>query len=339
MLRTVKPKTARSKRALDKRAPKIVENAKKALFVQGSTGNKFLHDLMLDLDGLKKPDSIRFQRKNEVRPFEDAQPLEFFAEKNDTSLIVFSSHSKKRPNCLTFARTFNYQIYDMIELLVVNCKLIEQFHKQSVSVGAKPMMVFNGSLFEEHPVYQQVKSLFLDFFRGQETPLLDPAALQHVISISASHPEGTEVPESGPLLPKVHFRVYLLKTEASNTPKVPRVELDEVGPSIDFAIGRMQRPNPDMEKAAHKKAKQEEKTKKNVETDSMGDQLGRIHVGKQDLGQLQTRKMKGLKRKYDQNSDSDEAEGESVDEDDVELDDDVEIDDDGPSDGFEGFSE
>jgi ribosome production factor 2 len=29
----------------------------------------------------------------------------------------------------------------------------------------------------------------------------------------------------------------------------------------------------------------------------MGDKLGRIHVGNQDLGKLQTRKMRGLKRR------------------------------------------
>ena len=39
------------------------------------------------------------------------------------------------------------------------------------------------------------------------------------------------------------------------------------------------------------------KSKKNVETDLMGDKMGRIHLGRQDLNQLQTRKMKGLKRK------------------------------------------
>ena len=38
------------------------------------------------------------------------------------------------------------------------------------------------------------------------------------------------------------------------------------------------------------------KQKKNIETDMMGDKLGRIHLGKQDLSELQTRKMKGLKR-------------------------------------------
>jgi ribosome production factor 2 len=45
------------------------------------------------------------------------------------------------------------------------------------------------------------------------------------------------------------------------------------------------------------------KTKKNVEISTMGDKLGRIHVGTQDLGKLQTRKMRGLKRR---SGDSDE---------------------------------
>ena len=39
------------------------------------------------------------------------------------------------------------------------------------------------------------------------------------------------------------------------------------------------------------------KTKKNVEIDTIGDKLGRIHVGIQDLRKLQTRKMRGLKRR------------------------------------------
>jgi ribosome production factor 2 len=43
----------------------------------------------------------------------------------------------------------------------------------------------------------------------------------------------------------------------------------------------------------------EEKTKKNIHLDPMGDKIGRIHMGTQDLGKLQTRKMKGLKRSRD----------------------------------------
>lgn len=298
MLRTVKAKNARSKRALDKKQPKVVENIKKALFVPGSNANQLLHDLMVDLAALKKPDVKRFSRKNEVRPFEDTSSIEFFSEKNDASLIVVATNNKKRPNNLTFVRLFNFQVYDMIELRAANVKVIDQFKSLTVQVGLKPMFTFNGGVFDTHPVYQHIKSLFLDFYRGQEVDLLDPASLQHVISISA---EDVKEDDGGnEVLPTVYFRVYLLKTYKSNTPKVPRVELQEIGPRVDFTVGRRQGPTDEMEKMAMKQRKIEAKTKKNIETDLMGDKIGRIHMQKQDLGKLQVRKMKGLKRKFDE---------------------------------------
>jgi len=39
------------------------------------------------------------------------------------------------------------------------------------------------------------------------------------------------------------------------------------------------------------------KKKKNISRDAFGTQLGRVHMQKMDLSKLQTRKMKGLKRK------------------------------------------
>lgn len=296
------PKNARSKRALEKKEPKLVENVKQALFIPGANSNQVLHDAMVDLAALKKPDCKRFQKKNDVRPFEDSASLEFFAEKNDTSLLVLGTSNKKRPNNLTFARTFSYKIYDMIELRLENFKFLKDFRKSTFQVGMKPMFSFQSPLFESHPTYIQIKSLFLDFFRGQITDQLDLTGLQHVISLSTE-----ETVEEGKPLPLVYFRVYLLKTYKSKTPKVPRVELDEIGPRFDFRIGRIQPADPDVEKEAMKKPKQlEAKTKKNVETDILGDKVGRIHVGKQDLGKLQTRKMKGLKKRYDQGDNSDE---------------------------------
>lgn len=66
---------------------------------------------------------------------------------------------------------------------------------------------------------------------------------------------------------------------------------------MDFRVGRMREPEEAMLKEAMKRAKKgEEKTKKNVTMDSMGDKLGRVHMGKVDLSALQTRKMKALKR-------------------------------------------
>lgn len=70
-----------------------------------------------------------------------------------------------------------------------------------------------------------------------------------------------------------------------------------MGPRMDFRVGRMREPDEAMNKEAMRQTKKgEEKTKKNVTMDSMGDKLGRVHMGKVDLSALQTRKMKALKR-------------------------------------------
>lgn len=304
MIRTIKPKNNRSKRALAKKELKKVENVKTALFIPGKSCNQFLHDCMVDLSALKKPDIKRFNKKNDILPFEDASKLEFLSEKNDASLLVLATHNKKRPNTLTFARTFNYKIYDMIELSVLNnYKLLKDFKKQTMSIGLKPVFVFNGAIFETDPTYRHLKSLFLDFFRGEVFELHDLAGLQHIISISALEMEDSDNVISP--TPIVNFRVYKLKTFKSAQPKLPRVEIDEIGPRLNFKIGRVQEPSEELVKEAMEEIKQA-KSRKNVETDQMGDQIANVHVGKQDLSKLQTRKMKGLKSRYDQLSDEED---------------------------------
>lgn len=274
-----------------------MENTKQALFVPGATSNKFLHDAMVGLMALKKPDAKTFSKKNEIRPFEDATGLEFFAEKNDSSLMVFSSHNKKRPNTLTFARFFNYKVYDMIEMSIQdNHKLLSDFKKVTFPVGLKPMFTFNGPAFDNHCIFQQIKSYFMDFYRGDETDLQDVAGLQYIISLSVGE---IEEPNSS-TLPLLYFRVYKLKSYRSGQ-KIPRVEVDEIGPRFDFKIGRRMTPSPEAERSALSRPKQlQAKEKKNVSTDFIGDKVAKIHVGNQDLSKMQTRKMKGLKAKYDQ---------------------------------------
>jgi ribosome production factor 2 len=73
-----------------------------------------------------------------------------------------------------------------------------------------------------------------------------------------------------------------------------------MGPRLDLTLGREQFPDADMLKEALKKPKTSDpKTKKNIDTDAMGDKVGKIHPGKQDFNTLQSRKMKGLKRSRD----------------------------------------
>ncbi|KAK9236750.1 Brix domain-containing protein [Lipomyces kononenkoae] len=300
MMRILKPRNARSKRALDNRASKVVENTKKALTVRGSTCSVLVQNAMTDIASYKQPDVKKFQKKNEIHPFEDASSLEFFSQKNDASLIIFGSHSKKRPNTLTWLRTFNYQALDMFELKILNHKAISEFKKLTINIGMKPMISFVGPIFDSHPHFQMVKSMFLDFFRGEQISMLDLAGLQYIISVTASG-DGNISVYSGDTsgLPSINFRVYKIKTyKSKKQEKVPRVELEEIGPRFDFQLGRVREADPDMMKQAMKIPKElQPKAKKNVETDLLGDKVATIHVGKQDLMKLQTRKMKGLKKR------------------------------------------
>ena len=69
---------------------------------------------------LKRPHSISFSKKNLIRPFEDHSSLEFWALKNDASMFVVGQNSKKRPDNLVFARTFDNRLLDMCEVGVEN---------------------------------------------------------------------------------------------------------------------------------------------------------------------------------------------------------------------------
>lgn len=289
------------------------------IFLQGQKSSQTVQLVLADLNSLKRPLAIKFTKKNDIHPFEDASSLEFFSLKNDASLLVMGHHSKKRPNALTIARCFDSKLLDMLELYVVpeTFRQLQQFKNKKCAVGLKPLITFSGTPFESPTPnsYTLAKSLFLDLFKGQDTKQVDVEGLQYMIHISA----GEEV--EGQPAPAIHLRAYLIKTKKSGQ-KLPRVEVEEMGPRIDFRVGRMKEADEGMWKDAVKKPRgievrvlsHEEYTaklrhvemltifahqarpKKNIETDLIGDKVGRIHVGKQDLAQMQTRKMKGLKR-------------------------------------------
>ncbi|OTA59297.1 Brix-domain-containing protein [Hypoxylon sp. EC38] len=295
MLRQIKPRNARSKRALEKKAPKVVENPKTALFLRGTTCSQVVQDALTDLYSLRQPLAKKFTKKNAIHPFEDPASLEFFSEKNDTSLLVFGSSSKKRPHTLTLVRTFASKILDMLELHLdpESYRRISQFKGRKFAIGLRPMMLFSGTAFES-PVaneYTMAKSMLIDLFKGDtSSDKIDVEGLQYIVSVSADEPVGDAVK------PAIHLRVYLISTKRSGQ-RLPRVEVEEMGPRMDFRVGRMQEPEEAVLKEAMKQPKVgEEKTKKNVTTDTLGDKIGRIHLGRQDLSELQTRKMKGLKR-------------------------------------------
>ncbi|KAF8896661.1 Brix domain-containing protein [Infundibulicybe gibba] len=331
MLRAIKPKNARSKRALDARLPKEVEDVRTAIFVKGTHTGETLNVVMKELMALKRPDAISFSKKNEIHPFDSTTTsvasLEFWASKNDASLFVIGQTSKKRPHNLTFVRMFDGRVLDMIEIGVESWKGMGDFKTPKSTPGHKPLMHFASELFDTHPRFIQLKSMLLDFFNGELVDSICLAGLEHVISVSLGptpqslnntttnmYPtKQASAPEDLTSLPKIHIRTYTTRLLSSGT-RIPRVELLPMGPFLDLVLRRHQPADPELLKLAMKRPKLKKtdiekglgKKRKNLEVDEMGDLRGRVHVGKQDLGKLQTRKMKGLKG-------GDEDDGENTD--------------------------
>lgn len=79
--------------------------------------------------------------------------------------------------------------------------------------------------------------------------------------------------------------------------RTPRIELEEIGPAIDFSIRRAKIASKDLYKLAHKKPADLKVTKKkNVTRDALGNVNARVHIDKQVVNKLQTRKVKALKK-------------------------------------------
>ena len=94
---------------------------------------------------------------------------------------------------------------------------------------------------------------------------------------------------------KIYFRHYKTVLLKSGT-NIPRVELIEIGPSMDLVMRRMRFAGADLWKEATRVPKGSKKRKiKNTTTTRLAT-LATIHTGRQDFNSIQTRKNKALKR-------------------------------------------
>jgi len=283
-------KTGRGRRALLKRAPKEVEDAKKAILLCGGKASSTVQEAMRDFQLLLRGRGQRLTRKNEnVKPFEAGgeADLEFFAQKTDCALFMLGSHSKKRPHNLVLGRFFDGHLYDMVE---VGIETFTSFYemkkdsKQKPHLGGKPMFAFAGEGFENDPKLKQLRLILLDMFRGENVSKINLKGLDSVVLCTAL--------EGGRVLFK-HCAVVLKKSGT----RVPNVKLEEIGPAITLRVRRAREALPSMAKEAHRVPKGiKPKKVKNVTDDPVMGKRGRLYVPQQDFDSIVYKKMKGFKR-------------------------------------------
>ncbi|KAL3523134.1 hypothetical protein ACH5RR_015968 [Cinchona calisaya] len=291
MIRIKTPTKKRIIRELDKRAPKLIETGKKTLVLNGTKTSNVLNAVLAEIYHLKRDNAIKYTRKNDnLRPFESGgeTSLEFFSLKTDYSLFVLGSHSKKRPNNLVIGRTYDHHIYDLVEVGVENFKSMESCSyekKLAPHTGSKPFFAFIGEGFESVEELKHLKEVLLDLFRGEVVTNLNLAGLDRVYMC-------TTVSKN-----KVFFTQCAIQLKKSGT-TVPRIELAEVGPSMDFLVRRHRQPDDRLKKEAMKSSPDSTKKKeKNVSRDPIEGKVGKIYIPDQKVGSVSLpNKAKGVKR-------------------------------------------
>ncbi|KAJ8622231.1 hypothetical protein MRB53_030760 [Persea americana] len=97
------PKTPRAKRELEKRAPKLVENGKKTLILQGTNTSNVLNSVLTEIYHLKKGTARRYtKKKDNIRPFESGgeTSLEFFFSKRTAVFLCLVLIQRNGPTIL-----------------------------------------------------------------------------------------------------------------------------------------------------------------------------------------------------------------------------------------------
>ena len=104
---------------------------------------------------------------------------------------------------------------------------------------------------------------------------------------------------------RVYMRSYKIRMLKSSDPKLPRAELDEIGPAVDMVLRRSHLASEDLTKTASKQVRywmhdshgkpalmplpfqvknlHKKKKVKNIEEDAFGSTLGTVHVPAQDV--------------------------------------------------------
>ncbi|GAB4833477.1 hypothetical protein Ancab_031720 [Ancistrocladus abbreviatus] len=118
---------------------------------------------------------------------------------------------------------------------------------------------------------KHLKEVLLDLLQGEAVENLNIAGLDRIYICTAVSSN------------RVFVSHYAVRLKKSGT-IVPRIELVNVGPSMDFVVRRHGLPNEDLRKEAMKRAPEQCKKVENVKGDALLGKIGKIYILDQKVG-------------------------------------------------------
>ena len=215
--------------------------------------------------------------------------LKYILKKNNSTFFSLSSHNKKHPMDLTLGCLYDHQLLDSFEFEITNFIPMSYF-KESLTINSdlKPIIIFQGELFESDFNYDRLKKFFIDYFQLYDKENVIISELRRIIVISIENDEKI-----------VKIRNYQINGDLSNKNSLNKINLVEIGPSFDLKERNFLLADEVLYKKSLKQPRGVKEIKeKNIEKNKiLGEKRGRIHMQKQNLTAVSLKKYKKIMNK------------------------------------------
>eukprot|EP01053_Blabericola_migrator_P008281 Blabericola_migrator_1__8280@NODE_4299_length_1233_cov_55_454545_g2658_i0_p1_GENE_NODE_4299_length_1233_cov_55_454545_g2658_i0NODE_4299_length_1233_cov_55_454545_g2658_i0_p1_ORF_typecomplete_len244_score50_95Brix/PF04427_18/2_1e18_NODE_4299_length_1233_cov_55_454545_g2658_i0157888 len=239
---------------------------------------------------MRKPHALYLNQRNQTKlmfPLEDPSDFEYLGTKNESSLFMMSSSTKKHPCRIFGGRLYNHKLYDLLEFDVLNFSPF----KTSKGIpcpneGSKPLVLFQGVGWELNNDMLQAKNYFADVFGGYVVDKILLTGFDHAWVCVAYEEQSKVTLQNEILIQLKHFHIALKKDPNS---KLPALQLTDIGPDFTLRLGKTRLPEKAAVKAAMKLPAEEVlKKKKNQTTTDLTETRAKVYINKEDLSKLHT---------------------------------------------------
>ncbi|GAB65493.1 brix domain containing protein [Plasmodium cynomolgi strain B] len=311
-----KAKTRKGNLILKKRKGELHESTKNCLFISSNKRTEELKNFMQDLYNLHKPFTCYMPK---VHPnLADIQTklneVVDICVHNSCSFFLSVFSTKKKPSRFIIGRLYNNKLFDFYVFTLLSYIPMKIFSRaKDVLCDTKPIVLIQGSYFEETDITKNLRNVLFDFFKHRNVEAVSSSSVQRLIVISALSGDGSEL-SGGGSAPSgggsalngdgnskqvLSFRQYLLQKEHFYPPqKGDPPALEEVGPRFTFVMNNSQIANYRLFEEATKNVDEQLKKKskknklRNVQVDELGNSIKRVYVQKQSFGKLHTKHTK-----------------------------------------------
>ena len=279
--------THKGKLYLESLMPKMIEEPKQCLFINTQNSTELMRMVLNEFYLMRKDYSKKLTKKEEiVNVVENRDSIEFLCKKNNTTFFALSSHNKKHPNNITLGCLFDFHLLDYFDFEVTNFLPMSYFKTDTViNSDLKPIIIFQGELFESDFNYDRLKKFFIDFFQLYDKESIIISEMRRIMAISIEKDEKI-----------VKIRNYQINGNLTSKANLSKINLIEIGPSFDLKERKFTLGDEVLYKKTLKQPKGiKEAKEKNIEKNKiLGEKRGRIHMQKQNLSAVSLKKFKKI---------------------------------------------